>query len=158
MCAAAPTGLGFSRVAPRAVCAGVRARINFSSLYNSTVIPCSHRRTAPCRRGKYVYHRTTSPPPPTTFFRAAPEPGVIAGDKDPPRYEPSLRDLPPVGPSIRGCLLLVLHLLHRRHHHRHHRHFSFPLPPPDTLSSVASSVGLLAYSRWIFTSDVYERR
>lgn len=51
----------------------------------------------------------TAPNPP--FFRAAPEPGVIAGDKDPPRYEPSLRDLPPVGPPIRGCRLF---------HHRLH--------------------------------------
>lgn len=94
--------------------------------------PCARARIP--RQSRYVPHGhtaavPTAPNPP--FFRAAPEPGVIAGDKDPPRYEPSLRDLPPVGPPIRGCRL-------------------YPLYQPRT----ASTSGLLAYSRM----DFYERR
>lgn len=57
-----------------------------------------------------MYRTGTRPLPPTHLFRTAPEPGVIAGDKDPPRYEPSLRDLPPVGPPIRGLPLLSLRI------------------------------------------------
>lgn len=73
--------------------------------------------------------------PTHSFSGAAPEPGVIAGDKDPPRYEPSLRDLPPVGPSIRGCLYLSA------------------IPRlPYALRGI--HVGLLAYSQM----DFYERR
>lgn len=66
------------------------------------------RRTRIPRQSRYVPHGHTAAVPMAPnplFFRAAPEPSVIAGDKDPPRYEPSLRDLPPVGPSIRGRLL-----------------------------------------------------
>lgn len=102
-----------------------------------------HRARIP-RQGRYVPHgHTAAVPmaPSPLFFRAAPEPGVIAGDKDPPRYESSLRDLPPVGPSIRGHLLF-----HCRPH----------LLPRSLLRTpfAASTVGLLAYSQ----IDFYERR
>lgn len=95
------------------------------------------------------------PPPsrPPHLFRAAPEPGVIADDKDPPRYEPSLRDLPPVGPPIRGwpapspssSLLVFLPCC---------------CTPGSPRGTYPTRVGRLAYvlRRWIFTSDVYERR
>lgn len=72
-----------------------------------------HTRTRPA----CVLPRPPSPSPPSSpaapsaFSGAAPEPGVIAGDKDPPRYEPSLRDLPPLGPPIRGRPVLLLPLL-----------------------------------------------
>lgn len=119
------------------------------------------RRPLP-RRGKVcIPHGRAVPPPTTTFFRAAPEPGVIAGDKDPPRYEPSLRDLPPVGPPIRGYASSSSSTFTSS---------STTITIADTTTTSCSPastpshalrgilVGLLAYSRWIFTSDVYERR
>lgn len=89
------------------------------------------------RRGKVGMYRTdiqaAVPSPTHPFSGPRRKPGVIAGDKDPPRYEPSLRDLPPVGPPIRGL----------------------PPLPPDPMRPTSD---FLRIHRWIFTSNVYERR
>lgn len=78
--------------------------INFSSLYNSTGHAPPRPHAAPSMYRTDIQRAVPTHP----FFRAAPEPSVIADDKDPPRYEPSLRDLPPVGPPIRGMPPLPL--------------------------------------------------